>query len=89
LAFLAFLASLAVPLLLAGVLAMSGCSKGGPSGASGRASSDGGAAGKAPKLDALIGKEAPDWELQDHTGRVWRLRDLRGDVVVLISWEAG
>lgn len=37
-------------------------------------------------LNAMVGKEAPAWELRDHTGKLWKLSDLRGNVVVLITW---
>jgi|Deesub1362A_J573_1020465.scaffolds.fasta_scaffold00230_42 peroxiredoxin len=35
---------------------------------------------------AAVGKPAPDFELRDSTGRLWRLSDLRGKVVFINFW---
>ncbi len=35
---------------------------------------------------AAVGKSAPEFELKDFTGRLWRLSDLRGKVVFINFW---
>lgn len=35
---------------------------------------------------AEVGKPAPEYELYDFTGRLWRLSDLRGNVVFINFW---
>jgi len=42
--------------------------------------------GRSYRSVAEVGKTAPEFELKDFTGRVWRLSDLRGKVVFLNFW---
>lgn len=35
---------------------------------------------------ASLGKPAPDFEYMDHTGKLWKLSDLRGQVVFINFW---
>ena len=83
----------AVLAVIAVLAITAGCSKGGPSKSaanSPRLSSPGGGnSGKrvdTSELAAMVGKTAPDWELADHTGKVWMMSKLRGKAVLLISW---
>lgn len=41
-----------------------------------------------PARKAAIGLEAPGFELRDTDGRMWRLSDLRGKVVLLNLWAS-
>ena len=41
--------------------------------------------GKAPEM-AAVGKRAPDFSLVDRQGRMWKLSDLRGQVVFVNFW---
>ncbi|GAB4539036.1 MAG: TlpA disulfide reductase family protein [Thermodesulfovibrionia bacterium] len=42
--------------------------------------------GKSYRSVAAVGRPAPDFELKDSTGRLWRLSDLRGKVVFVNFW---
>ena len=79
------------PILLGVVaLALGGCGKGGPP--KGGASSSGSRkAASTPTIDAgalnaMVGKKAPAWELKDHTGKLWKLSEHKGNVVALMTW---
>ena len=41
-----------------------------------------------PDKKAAVGLEAPAFEVKDTTGKVWRLADLRGKVVLLNLWAS-
>jgi peroxiredoxin len=41
---------------------------------------------KSPDQVAALGKPAPSFELQDTNGRIWKLADLRGQVVFVNFW---
>ncbi|HKN19159.1 MAG TPA: TlpA disulfide reductase family protein [Dissulfurispiraceae bacterium] len=41
-----------------------------------------------PPTKAAIGLEAPSFELKDTAGKLWRLSDLRGKVVLLNLWAS-
>lgn len=42
--------------------------------------------GRSYRSVAAVGSPAPDFELKDFTGRLWRLSDLRGNVVFVNFW---
>ena len=74
-------------------LLAAGCSKGGGNASAtpvGPASSKGPSlADKMKLMNALVGKPAPDWELKDHAGKLWKLKDLHDKVVLMMCWSTG
>lgn len=60
-----------VPVLLAVLLVVGGCSR---------------SQEEKPSLVAEVGKPAPDFVLKDTAGRIWKLSDLKGQVVFVNFW---